>query len=89
MLVVFFDVEIGMLINFIIRIVECDEIDFIVMGVKGEYSMIEKVFGCVFLGVVKNVNMFVLLVLEEVIFKLVKNVVYVFNFLDIDVYYIW
>lgn len=83
------DVEIGTPTNLITRIAERDEIDLIIMGAKGEHSMIEKAFGRVSLGVVKNASTPVLLVPENAKFGAIKNVAYASNLLDTDVYYIW
>ncbi|MBX2876956.1 MAG: universal stress protein [Saprospiraceae bacterium] len=83
------DVEIGTPTNLITRIAEREEVDLIVMGAKGEHSMIEKAFGRVSLGVVKNANTPVLLIPENATFTPIKNVAYASNLLETDVYYIW
>jgi len=83
------DVEIGTPTNLICRVAERDEVDLIIMGTKGEHSMIEKAFGQVSLGTVKNTPVPVLLIPEKAIFKPIKTLAYASNLLDSDVYYIW
>lgn len=83
------DVEIGTPTSMISRVAEREEVDLIVMGTKGEHNMIEKTFGQVSLGTVKNTPAPVLLVPENATFKPVKTLAYASNLLDSDVYYIW
>jgi len=83
------DVEIGTPTSLVTRIAERDEADLIIMGAKGEHNMMEKAFGRVSLGVVKNATTPVMLIPEDVNFTTIKNVGYASNLLDTDVYYIW
>lgn len=83
------DVEIGTPTSMISRVAEREDVDLIVMGTKGEHNMIEKTFGQVSLGTVKNTPAPVLLVPENATFKPVKTLAYASNLLDSDVYYIW
>ncbi len=83
------DVEIGTPTSMISRVAEREDVDLIVMGTKGEHNMIEKTFGQVSLGTVKNTPAPVLLIPENATFKPVKTLAYASNLLDSDVYYIW
>lgn len=82
------DIEIGTPTNLISRVAEREEVDLIIMGAKGEHSLMEKAFGRVSLGVVKNASTPVLLIPENARFKAIKNVAYASNLVDTDVYYI-
>lgn len=82
------DVEIGTPTNLITRVADREEVDLIIMGAKGEHNLMEKAFGRVSLGVVKNAGTPALLIPEQASFKDIKSVAYASNLLDTDVYYI-
>ncbi|MEZ5043581.1 MAG: universal stress protein [Saprospiraceae bacterium] len=83
------EVEIGTPTGLICRVAERDEVDMVVMGTKGEHSMMEKAFGQVSLGTIKNAPIPVLLVPEMARFSKINTVAYASNLMETDVFYIW
>lgn len=82
-------VEIGTPTGLICRVAERDEIDLVIMGTKGEHSMMEKVFGQVSVGTIKNVHTSVLLIPEKAKFSKIDSVAYASDLMETDVFYIW
>lgn len=84
-----FDVEIGMFVSLIVDVVCWDEVEFIVMGICGEYNVLDWFWGSVIIVVVEYIDCYVWVVLEYVFYYDINVVGFVINLGDVDLYYIW
>ncbi len=83
------DVEIGSPVGVITNVARRDEVDLIVMGTRGDHSLLEKAFGSTSTGVISKAPCHVLIVPEEAPYESIDIIAYATNLTEADPYHIW
>ncbi len=83
------NVEVGNVVNNIVKEGRKKEVDLIILGRKGEHTLFERTFGSVTSGVIERAASAVMIIPEKTDFKATQIVAYATDLSEADPYHIW